>query len=108
MGGNTALFKMAAVHMSAARSLAEQFQSTTSLFGEDRYKTRSWRRERRVVFKAEVVHAVGKSPRDNARFVITNLRNRPERVWQIYCKRGDSENRIKELKNDLEAFIAKA
>ena len=88
--------------MSVARSLAERFQSTMTLFGEDRYRTRSWRRERRVVFKAEVMHAAGKSPRDNARFVITNLRNRPERVWQIYCKRGDSENRIKELKNDLD------
>lgn len=102
MGGNAALFEKAAAHMSAVRSLAERFQSTTALFDESRYKTRSWNRERRVVFKAEVVHAVGKSPRDNARFVITNLRNKPERVWQFYCKRGDSENRIKELKNDLE------
>jgi hypothetical protein len=102
MGGNAALFEKAAVHMSAVRSLAERFQSTMALFGESRYKTRSWNRDRRVVFKAEVVHAAGKPLRDNARFVITNLRNGPERVWQIYCKRGDSENRIKELKNDLE------
>ncbi len=34
--------------------------------------------------------------------MITNLRHKPKRVWEIYCKRGDSENRIKELKNDLE------
>ena len=102
MGGNAALFKKAVRHMSAVRSLAECFQSTTTLFGESRYRTRSWNRERRVAFKAEVVHATGKSPRDNARFVITNLHNKPERVWQIYCQRGDSENRIKELKNDLE------
>ena len=44
-----------------------------------------------------------KSPRDNARFVITNLRHKPEqRVEDLLCERGDSENRIKELKNDLE------
>ena len=23
-------------------------------------------------------------------------------MWEIYCQRGDSENRIKELKNDLD------
>lgn len=32
----------------------------------------------------------------------TNLPCRPEAVYRIYCKRGDVENRIKELKNDLE------
>ena len=55
-----------------------------------------------MIFKAEVVHADGKPAKDNARFVVTNLRHAPERVWEIYCWRGDSENRIKELKNDLE------
>ena len=102
MGANAILDRMAARHMHAARVLTEKFQSTTTLFGESRYRTRSWSKERRVVFKAEVVHADGRSPRDNSRFVITNLRHKPERVWEIYCKRGDSENRIKELKNDLE------
>jgi len=102
MGANAVLDRMPVRHMHAARVLTEKFQSTTTLFGESRYRTRTWRRERRVVFKAEVVHAEGKSPRDNSRFVITNLRHKPERVWEIYCKRGDSENRIKELKNDLE------
>jgi len=102
MGGNAVLARKAARHMSAARVLTERFQSTTALFGESRYQTRTWRSERRVVFKAEVVHAEGRSPRDNSRFVVTNLRHKPERVWEVYCERGDSENRIKELKNDLE------
>ena len=88
--------------MYAARVLTESFGSTTTLFGETRYKTKSWNQERRVVFKAEVVHAEGKPDRDNARFVVTNLRHKPERVWEIYCQRGDCENRIKELKDDLE------
>jgi hypothetical protein len=102
MAENPMLASRAARHMGAARVLAERFGATTTLFGEGRYKTRSWKRQRRVVFKAEVVHAQGKTPRDNARFVITNLRHEPKRVWEIYCQRGDSENRIKELKNDLE------
>jgi len=88
--------------MHAARVLTGRFQSTTTFFGESHYAARTWSRERRVVFKAEVVHAEGKPARDNPRFVVTNLRNKPERVWDIYRQRGDSENRIKELKNDLE------
>jgi len=102
MPRNSVLSDRAARHMYAARVFTESFESTTTLFGESRYRTRSWKRERRVIFKAEVVHGEGQSARDNARFVVTNLRHKPERVWKIYCQRGDSENRIKELKNDLE------
>jgi len=102
MAGNSALDAFAAAHMSAARVLTQRFHETTTLFGEASYRTRSWTVERRAVFKAEVVYAEGKAPRDNARFVITNLPHEPERVWRLYCRRGDSENRIKELKNDLE------
>lgn len=102
MGENSALASRATRHMLAARVLTERFAATTTLFGDAAYKTKSWKHERRVVFKAEVVHADGKPPRNNARYVITNLRHEPGRVWEIYCQRGDSENRIKELKNDLE------
>lgn len=102
MPANSVLSGRAERHMHAARTITERFGSTTTFFGETHYKTRSWQRERRVIFKAEVVHADGKPDRDNARFVVTNLRCKPERVWDLYCLRGDSENRIKELKNDLE------
>ena len=102
MPENSALSNRAATHMHAARYLTDRYGSTTTLFGETRYRTRSWQRERRVIFKAEVLHAEGKAPRDNARFVVTNLRHRPQRAWELYCQRGDSENRIKELKRDLQ------
>lgn len=102
MPENSILSNRAATHMHAARYLTDRYGSTTTLFGETRYKTRSWERERRVIFKAEVLHADGKAPRDNARFVVTNLRHKPGRAWELYCQRGDSENRIKELKRDLE------
>ena len=102
MPENSVLASRANRHMQASRSLADTFGSTTTLFGETRYKTRSWKRERRVIFKAEVVVAGGKPARDNARFVVTNLRHRADRVWELYCQRGDAENRIKELKRDLE------
>ncbi len=102
MAGNSVLDEVASPHMHAARSLTDRFDSTTTFFGEGRYQAKSWVRERRVIFKAEVVHASGKSARDNTRFVITNMPHAPESAWCIYCQRGDSENRIKELKNDLE------
>lgn len=102
MAQNNVLSGRSVLHMHAARSLTERFQKTTTLFGETRYAAKTWNRERRVIFKAEVVRAPGKSDRDNARYVVTNLRHNPERVWQIYRQRGDSENRIKELKNDLQ------
>src|SRR5215467_585423 len=35
------------------------------------------------------------------RFVVTNLVQTPEHVYQIYRERGDVENRIKELKDGL-------
>lgn len=102
MPENSVLTGLAAVHMTAARAVANTFEATTTHYGEGRYQAKSWTRERRVIFKAEVVHAEGKHGRDNARFVVTSLRHGPERAWELYCQRGDSENRIKELKNDLE------
>ena len=102
MPENPKLAQHAERHMHAARSLTARFESTTTLYGQCSYRTRSWPCDRRVIYKAEVVHAAGKRAKDNARYVITNLRHKPERVWEIYCQRGDSENRIKELKNDLQ------
>jgi len=48
-----------------------------------------------------VVRLEGRQPKDNERFVVTNLPHAPRRVYSIYTDRGDPENRIKELKNDL-------
>ena len=67
------------------------------------YQARSWPRARRVVAKVEAVVAPGKEVKRNPRFVVTNLvQHKAETVYAIYCGRGDSENRIKELKDDLE------
>ena len=66
-----------------------------------RYRTRtSWSRARRVVAKAE---HLAKGP--NPRFVVTSLGPEvagPQRLYeQLYCARGDMENRIKECQLDL-------
>jgi hypothetical protein len=65
-------------------------------FRDFRYRTRSsWSRERRVVGKAE--YLPGKA---NPRFVVTNLplrRAGARRLYEdLYCVRGEMENRIKE------------
>ena len=43
----------------------------------------------------------GRAPKNNPRFVVTNLPDAPEAVYQIYCGRGDMENRLKELHHGL-------
>jgi Transposase DDE domain group 1 len=62
------------------------------------YRARSWSRTRRVVAKIERT-AQGM----NLRFLVTNRRGRAEEVFTWYEQRGQAENFIKELKNDLEA-----
>ncbi|MDE0166655.1 MAG: IS1380 family transposase [Bryobacterales bacterium] len=66
------------------------------VYSEFEYRTlESWSRERRVVAKAEQL--VGKQ---NPRYVVTSLdgeRWPPQRLYeQLYCGRGEAENRIKE------------
>lgn len=77
----------------------QQYESTgkpARIFAEFPYRTRkSWHAERRVVAKAEHL-AKGANPR----FVVTSLRaeqmeGRPL-YEELYCRRGEMENRIKE------------
>ncbi len=102
MPKNAALARIAAPWMTITRTLGKRLGETQTLYGEGQYRARSWRRERRVVCKAEVLYYSGRSVKDNERFVITNRsRLSPENTYSWYCERGDSENRIKELKHDL-------
>jgi hypothetical protein len=56
---------------------------------------------RRVLIKAEVLVYPGRPPKDNVRFVVTNLPHAPARAYALYCGRGDMENRLKELQHGL-------
>jgi Transposase DDE domain group 1 len=50
-----------------------------------------------------VVRAENKEPKDNPRFVVTNLKQSPQWIYeQVYCQRGDVENRIKELHDGMQ------
>jgi hypothetical protein len=102
MAKNKRLLRASEELMQAARTLAHESGLTERLYGECRYAARTWPKERRVIIKAEVVHHPGRSPKDNPRFVITNLKSTPRFVYaRIYCERGDVENRIKELQYGL-------
>ncbi len=55
------------------------------------------------MIKAEVVRLHGRDPKDNPRFVVTNLTPSPKHVYEKrYGGRGEIENRIKELHHGLE------
>ena len=98
MAKNAVLKRKAKPAMRRARKLSRRSGKTEHVYGEARYAARTWRHERRVIIKAEVVRAEGKEPKDNPRFVITNLQQTPQWIYQqVYCQRGEIENRIKEL-----------
>ena len=101
LGKNRRLEKRARRLMGKARLLSKASGQTEHLFGETRYAARRWKAPRRVIMKAEVVRHAGRDPKNNPRFVVTNLPHTPEHVYTIYRQRGDVENRIKELKAGL-------
>src|SRR2546428_659047 len=88
--------------MGRARVLSRQRGETAHLYGETQYAAKKWARKRRVIIKAEVVRHPGRAPKNNPRFVVTNLTTRPQTVYEVYCQRGDVENRLKELHHGLE------
>jgi hypothetical protein len=84
-----------------ARRDCRESGAPTRRFKDFRYRTRkSWSRARRVVGKAEVL-----SKGDNPRFIVTSLKSGELAARalyeELYCARGEMENRIKECQLDL-------
>ena len=104
MAKNAVLLRHAASALVEARAKSAQDDETAHVYTDTRcYRAGTWDHERRVVIKAEVVRLAGREPRDNPRFVVTNLRQTPRFIYEkIYCARGDIENRIKELLDGLQ------
>jgi hypothetical protein len=102
MAQNSILLERAEPYMQPVRDHLAQHQEIICRYGETRYQARSWSRKRRVIIRASMVEHPGREPRDNARFIVTNIRGWPQYLYeQVYCARGDVENRIKELKDGL-------
>jgi hypothetical protein len=104
MAKNAVLERKASPAMRQAHRLSRQTGKTEHVYGEGLYQTRkTGSHRRRVIYKAEVVRQEGKEPKENPRFVITNLKQSPQGIYeQVYCARGDLENRIKELHQGMQ------
>lgn len=101
---NCALDGKAEAKMKRVRKRTAASGQSERLYGESLYRTtKTWKKHRRVVYKAEVVREGARVPRDNQHFLVTNLPQTPRWIYeQFYCQRGDLENRIKELHHGLE------
>ena len=93
---NTRLKAAIAAELCAAQAQYEVSGEAARVFKDFRYQTRkSWSRQRRVIGKAEHL-AKGENPR----FVVTSLSTTnldARAVYEdLYCARGEMENRIKE------------
>src|SRR3989442_6537452 len=103
MPSNTRVEKRARRLMGQARMRSKATGRTAHLYGETRYAAKTWKRKRRVIIKAEVVRHPGRDPKSNPRFLVTNLPDAPRTVYEeIYCRRGDLENPLKELHHRLQ------
>jgi hypothetical protein len=99
---NGRLEKMIVSELETVKSEAAKSGAPARMFRELRYRTlNSWSRERRVVAKAEQI-----GDKSNPRFVVSSLsmgRYDARALYEdLYCSRGDMENRIKE--QQLEMF----
>jgi Transposase DDE domain group 1 len=104
MASNKALNRKVKTALAQARRLSKASGKTEHVYGEFRYKTqKTWKHKRRIIYKAEIVRHQGRDPKDNPRFVITNMKQKPQWIYEeVYCKRGDIENRIKELHHGMQ------
>ena len=83
--------------MSAAREGWAMTGEKQRCFGHYWYAAGSWKRMRRVIAKAEVT-SLGENPR----YVVTNLDGDARQLYDdVYCARGEMENRIKECQLGL-------
>jgi hypothetical protein len=87
--------RLQALSATLQQEAAEHYLATEQkarFFGQFAYQAASWDRPRQVIVKAEH-HAQGANPR----FILTNLAAEAQLIYdQIYCARGEMENRIKE------------
>jgi hypothetical protein len=93
---NERLNAIIAEELQRAKEQYEQTKQASRVFKDFRYQTlQSWDQERRVVAKAEHL-----DKGSNPRFVVTSIEmqriDAPTLYEQLYCARGDMENRIKE------------
>jgi len=102
---NPRLVDYIAIELAWAEDDAEKTGEPARRFADFRWTTKdSWSRRRRVVAKAEWMPGRGDNGA-NPRFVVTSLKTSTYDAQtlyeQLYCARGEMENRIKECQLDL-------
>jgi len=109
VGNNAVLSRLSAPFMDKAKSLHKTRchnakiagcppPSPTCVYGEVMYSSATWPQPFRVIVKVEVnSHSV------DSRFVVTTFKeSTPQDIYEeVYCARGQDENYIKMVKNDL-------
>ena len=89
---NSRLLKQTDMLRKQSEKTYEETHKDQRLFGEIQYAAETWSQPRRIIVKAE--HT---SNGANPRFVVTNLPDVPQDLYEHrYCERGNCENRIKE------------
>jgi len=89
---NPRLLAAAQPLMTQAEQTFQTSQEKQRHFGEVQYAAATWDKERRVIVKAEHT-AKGSNPR----CLVTNLTGAAQELYdEVYCARGEMENRIKE------------
>lgn len=94
---NARLNGLAEPSLAEAKAGWEHSGEKQRLFAELRYGAKSWTKPRRVIARLE------HGPKGaNPRYVVTNLEGDGQDLYeQLYCARGEMENRIKECQLDL-------
>ena len=89
---NSRLIGLSKPLMEQAAAAFQQSGQKQRLFGEHSYAAGTWDRERRVI--ARIEHT---DKGENPRYIVTSLPGDGQWLYeQIYCARGEMENRIKE------------
>jgi hypothetical protein len=89
---NSRLIEMSQDLIAQAQEAFEQSHEKQRVFGQIDYAAATWDRERRVIVKAEHL-----DKGSNPRFVVTSRQEEPRQLYDdLYCARGEMENRIKE------------
>ncbi len=95
---NGRLEKQIEGELTQAQALFQETRQPSRIFKEFEYRTLdSWSKARRVIAKAEHLDKGA-----NPRFVVATLSDEPRALYEdIYCARGEMENRIKEQQLSL-------
>ena len=97
IGKNSRLRKKAESLSKMAEYRFEALNERLRLFGEFQYAAQTWKYDRHIIVKTECCFKGVSS-----RFLVTNISGNCQNLYEnLYCARGEAENRIKEQQMDL-------